>query len=440
MSRTMARAHPSNGTLANGAHARSDLPGEQDLRQEAFQQFPYSLIVFDRHGRLAAANLQARQLIETMGLGNVELTCCKLLGCRSTEGVLADICLSELAQARGHALPEVRVDLPVADGVRAMWVTAAPLGTGVVEDTGDRDSGSSDDGEGDGDSSSSSSDARSTILQLRPGLAQDRRRRTDPHWMSGPRLRIRVLGRTLVESPEGPIGGDWLDQRTGQLLKYLIAERHRSVHVDEIGESIWPSADFAIAGSVRYYIHTLRARLEPDRGRRAPSRFISSNSGSYRLNLSHIEIDADAFEQHITAGLAALEHDPQLAATEFERGLTLYQGDFLADSPYADWAMLERHRLHDLACIGLRHLTAIRLQARLIDSAARSLEQLASLQPYDEGVHRQLMELDIMRGRRSDAVRRYASLRARIRRTFGHDPDFTPADLAPAGPASGEEN
>jgi hypothetical protein len=44
-------------------------------------------------------------------------------------------------------------------------------------------------------------------------------------------------------------------------------------------------------------------------------------------------------------------------------------------------------------------------------------------------VHRKLMELDIVRGRRSDAVRRYMTLRTRIRRTFGHDPNFTPADL-----------
>jgi hypothetical protein len=76
--------------------------------------------------------------------------------------------------------------------------------------------------------------------------------------------------------------------------------------------------------------------------------------------------------------------------------------------------------------------------AHLIDSAARCLEQLATLQPGDESVHGLLMELDIMRGRRSDAVRRYASLRPRIRRTFGHDPDFTPADLASPKPQGAE--
>ncbi len=376
------------------------------LAQAAFQRFPYSLIVVDREGRLAAVNLAGEHLIEAMGLAGVELTCCMLLGCRSSESVLAESCLSELARDRGSALPEVRVDVPTAQGIRAMWVTAAPL----------------------------QEDGSHVVLQLRPGVTQDRRRRTDPHWMTGPRLRIHVLGRTIVESAEGSVGGEWLDQRTGQLLKYLIAERHRTVHIDEIGESIWPEADFAIAGSVRYYIHALRRKLEPQRGRREPSTFIASSSGGYRLNLDRVEVDVDEFETHVTAGLAALEDDPQLAGAEIERGMRSYRGDFLADSPYADWAMLERHRLHDLACMGLRSLAGIRLQAGLIDSAARSLEQLATLQPYDEGVHRELMELDIMRGHRSDAVRRYMSLRTRIRRTFGHDPNFTPADLASPRP------
>lgn len=391
----MASANPPDAVLAPTDSAT--------LGQTAFERFPYSLIVVDHAGRVVAVNHEGERLIEAMGMSGTELTCCMLLGCHSSESVLADTCLTWLARSNGSALPEVRVDVTTTEGVRAMWVAAAAL-------LDQEDS--------------------HVVLQLRPGVAQDRRRRTDPHWMTGPRLRICALGRTAVESGEGSIGGEWLDQRTGQLLKYLIAERHRAVHVDEIGESIWPGADFAVAGSVRYYIHALRRKLEPQRGRREPSTFILSKAGSYRLNPDNVEVDADEFEAHVTTGLAAVERDPQLASAEIERGLSVYRGDFLADSPYADWAMLERHRLHNLACMGLRSLAGIHLEARMVDSAARALERLATLQPYDEGVHRQLMELDIMRGRRSDAVRRYASLRTRIRRTFGHDPDFTPADLA----------
>jgi len=395
---TAARA----GTHRYGGAKARPRTSSASLELEAFSAVPYALLVLDRDGRVVCRNQQATRLIEAMGLAEAGLTCCALLGCGVSDTVLEGACLTELAAAREAALPEIRVDIELPAGPSAMWVTAASIaGAGAR-----------------------------VVLQLRPGAAGDRRQRTSPHWISGPRLRIRTLGRTVVESAEGPIGGAWLDQRTGQLLKYLVAERQRGVAVDEIGESIWPGADYQVGTSVRYYIHALRRKLEPARGHREPSAFITARAGTYRLDLDHVDVDADEFEAHVTAGLAAAERDPQAAAEEIEQGLALYRGDFLADMPYAEWAMPERHRLHDLACIGLRRLADIRQERRVLDGAARALERLATLQPFDEDVHRRLMELDIAQGRRSDAVRRYAALRTRIRQTFGHEPDFTPADLA----------
>lgn len=380
-----------------GASARTRV----SLESEAFGAFPYGLLVLDRGGLVVRCNREATRLIGSLGLAKAELTCCSLLGCRQRNTVLEAACLTDLALGRDVPLPEIRVDVRSPSGACALWVTAAAIGG-----AGER-----------------------VVLQLRPGVTGDRRRRTSPHWMSAPRLRIRTLGATSVESVEGPIGGAWLDQRAGQLLKYLVAERRRAVAVDEIGESIWPGADYAVGASVRYYVHALRRRLEPERGSREPSAFIVSRCGTYRLEGDHVDVDADDFETHVSAGLAAAA-TPQVAAAELERGLAIYRGDFLAELPYAEWAMPERHRLHDLACLGLRRLAEIRLELRVLDGAARALERLSTLQPFDEDVHRRLMELDIMRGRRSDAVRRYGALRARLRRTFGHDPDFTLADLA----------
>jgi DNA-binding SARP family transcriptional activator len=374
-----------------------------ELEWAAFQHFPYGCFIVDGDGTIVSSNLQALRLIEACGLDGADASCCKLLGCRRPDTVLAEACLTELAVARGEPLPEIRVDVTCQDGkVHTMWVVVAPLERGSTH----------------------------FVLQMRPGPTRDRRRRTDPHWMSGPSLRVRTLGRTLVESVEGPLEGNWLDQRTGQLLKYLLAERKRFVHADEIGESLWSNADFAISSSVRYYIHVLRRKIEPQRGNREPSSFILSRSGSYRLNLELVKVDADEFETDISAGLGSAGPDPHAAIERLERGLALYGGDFLADLPYADWAMAERNRLHDLTCTGLRRLTELQLAQGETAKASEALERLAKMAPYDEAVHRQLMELDIAQGRRSDAMRRYNVLRTRIRRTFGHDLDFTPADLS----------
>jgi DNA-binding SARP family transcriptional activator len=389
--------------MARARTLEKGIAAQGELEWAAFQHFPYGMLILDRAGKVISRNLQAARLLEACAIDEEAAGCCALLGCRTPATVLADICLTEQAAQRDTALPEIRVDVTDAEGtVHALWVIVAPIYR----------------------------ERSHFVLQLRPGPVRDRRRRTEPHWMSGPSLRVRALGRTRVESVEGPLEGSWLDQRTGQLLKYLLTERNRFVHADEIGESLWPNADFAIAGSVRYYVHALRRKIEPQRGHREPSSFILSRSGSYRLNLELVKIDADEFEAHVSAGLASADSDPAAAVASLEAGMALYSGDFLADMPYADWAMAERHRLHDLACGALRRVTALHLQAGEKPKAIAALERLAKMAPYDEAVHRQLMEFDISEGRRSDAMRRYNALRGRIRRTFGHDLDFTPADLS----------
>jgi DNA-binding SARP family transcriptional activator len=412
-----ARAQPTDGiTTASAEAIHQQAPelvdtaaapgalGTAAIDREAFHHFPYSLLVTRQDGTIVSRNLQATRLIEAEGLVPASLTCCELLGCGTADTVLAQGCITAMALAHGSLLPEIRIDLETRSGTSSLWIAAAPMGGNGSRPT-------------------------HVALQLRPGIAKDRRRRTEPHWISGPRLRIRALGGVIVESPEGPIGGDWLDQRAGKLLKYLVAERHRSVPVEQIGESVWPQAGYSIAGSVRYYIHALRSKLEPARPKRGPSSFILSRAGGYRLNLDRVTVDADEFESRVSAGLAARQSEPEVAEAQLESGLALYRGEFLADLPYAEWALAERHRLLELACRALRELADLRLERRMPAAAMLPLERLAAMQPYDEAVHRQLMELDMASGQHSNAMRRYGALRTRIRRTFGHDLSFTPAEL-----------
>jgi len=372
------------------------------LEQEAFNSFPYGLLVLDRDGLVVSCNEEASRLIGELGLSIAGLTCCALLGCGRPHTVLAQGCLTQMALRQSGVLPDVRVEIQTSSGPTALWIAGGAVGT----------------------------ERERVALQLRAGAAGDRRSRSDPNWEIGPTLRIRTLGRTVVESSGRPIDGAWLDQRAGQLLKYLVAERHRSVTCDQIGESIWQNADYGVAGSVRFCVHGLRRKLEPRRGPREPSNFIVACAGGYRLKLDQIELDVDQFEAEVTAGLHAVDVDPPAAAERLEAGVALYGGEFLADVPFAEWATGERSRLHDLASRALGTLGDLHTQAGDLDSTRRCLERLATLQPYDEDVHRRLMELEISHGHASDAIRRYAALRFRLRRTFGHDPAFTPADLA----------
>jgi DNA-binding SARP family transcriptional activator len=363
---------------------------------------PYGLVVVQVDHAITSTNAAARRFLPKLERAK---HCHEAFSCRVPGGPCAHGCLAARAVARQGALPEIRIDMPPGPGqVTAVWVTAAAV-----------------------------AGRPAAVFHLRPGDARDRRRKTDPHWLSGPEVRITAFGRSRVDTPEGPLRGEWLQQRPGQLLKYLICERNRVVPADVIADNLWPGTGRQGLGNVRYFMHALREKLEPHRARGARSSFIVTVQGGYALDRRHVRIDADDFDEAISQGLeAAARGDDDFAVERLRDALALYRGDFLADEPYADWALDERDRLHNLAGRALRALTKIMLARHDLGATAEYLEQLAELEPLDAEAHRDLLAVWLAQGRRTEAARRYAIYRTRMLREFGEEPEFQLQDLRPA--------
>ena len=366
----------------------------------AFDGHPYALLVEDADGRLIAWNRAAqRSLGGALKLAEGAEVGCRLLGCHRPGSPLEVVCLHARARETEGPLPEVRIDLPDAAGLEAAWVTVSAL------------------------------DADRVMTELRPARRADRRRRTEPHWMDGLQLRIFALGRTRVMSGEDVIHGRWLDNRPGQILKLLVAERHRRLFSDEIVERLWPAGTRDTRG-LRNFVHALRDALEPAGSPTPPSSFVLATRGGYELDPARVWIDADVFEALLGAGFAAFDAGEGAQALEsLKHGLELYRGDFLADEPYAEWALAERERLRGIAADGLRAVAALEERAGNLTAAASSFSRLGELDPYDVDVHRDLLRLLLRNGRRSEALRRYEALRRRVHDTFDEDVDFTLAEL-----------
>ncbi|MBV9818704.1 MAG: winged helix-turn-helix domain-containing protein [Solirubrobacterales bacterium] len=371
----------------------------------AIEHFPYGILLVDRDGRVAAANGRVQTLLGREPRRGA-MRCCDLLGCGTAAGPPQGRCVTELALGAGEQLPEMRLDIG-PDDQSAVWVSAAPAPGGVC-------------------------------LSLRPGQRGDRRRRTEPHWVAGPRLRIRALGPLRVSSGEASLDGGWTERRTGKLLKFLVAERHRPMHADRIVHALWPTAGADSLGALRQCVHALRDTLEPGRPRNAASSFVLARSGGYALDPHRVWIDADEFESLAAAGLtAAHQRDARGALVSLTSALELYRGDFLGDEPYAEWAFAERDRLRDLAGEVLRAISGLHLDSGELDTAAEYLQRLAQVDPYDVDIQRQLIGLYIGAGRRSQAVRRYERLRQQMQTAFGETLNFELRDLADEAPRPG---
>jgi DNA-binding SARP family transcriptional activator len=365
----------------------------------------YGVAVVDSERRIAYANRRGRELLmpaAASGDGERALTCCEAI-CDHLEPVLGEGCLSERALAAGSVLPEIRMDIETGTLQAAAWVTAVP-----------------------------DPDGERVVFHLRPGQPGDRRRRTEAPWAGrsaaeAPDLQITTLGRFAVEGPGGPIGGDWLGQRPGELLKFLICERRRAVTSDQIGETLWPEAGPSESGNrLRYNVHALRGKLEPERERRGGGRFILTPRGGYAFDAARVWIDADRFEVEALAGIGAARQGlPEEAEGHLADALSLYRGEFLEGDPYLDFASPERERLHDLAGRALRDRVRIAVALDRLDAAGEHADRLATMAPFDADAQRLVVEVCLRRGRHSEAHRRYSVYRKKLAASFGSEPDFT---------------
>jgi DNA-binding SARP family transcriptional activator len=381
---------------------------------DLIEELVYGVAVTGPDRRLAYLNRRARELLmptAASDTGAGSLTCCEAI-CDHLEPVLGEGCLSERALAAGSVLPEIRMDIETGTLQAAAWITAAP------DADGDR-----------------------VVFHLRAGQPGDRRRRTDAPWAGrpaaeAPDLQISTLGRFAVEGPAGPIGGGWLGQRPGQLLKFLVCERRRAVTSDQIGETLWPEAGPRESGNrLRYNVHALRGKLEPDRRRRGGGQFIRTPRGGYALDATRVWIDADRFEVEALAGIgAAREGLADEAEGHLAEALSLYRGDFLDGDPYLDFAAPERERLRDLAGRALRDRVRIAVDQGRLDAAGEHADRLATMAPFDADAQRLVIEVCLHRGHHSEAHRRYTAYRKKLAASFGSDPGFdlrqVGADLA----------
>lgn len=410
----------SGGVGARGQEPRSTHAPKLSAEHVAasphlFEQFPYGLALADREGRIVQLNHHGRRILSPADVSTPEgHSCCDLI-CDHLGSMLGTGCMTELALASARELPEVRIDL---DGVRlqtSAWVTASLLDAGHPF----------------------------VLFHLRPGRPGDRRRRTRQGWHGdsvgggNAELQVFTLGRFQLESRASPINGEWLEQRPGEVFKYLVCERRRTVAGDQMGEALWPgSGPEDGRNRLRFHVHGLRKAIEPDRVPHSPSRFIVSRRGGYFFDTALVWVDADEFEREARAGLAAVQQGLGEAAwPHLAKASALYRGDFMAENPYAEWALAERERLRALAADVLRAEVILRLDGGESEAAAIPARRLADLEPFDSEAQRLLIEVSMRRGRRTEAARRFESYRGRLQRSFGAEPEFDLRQLKPAGTA-----
>ena len=207
-----------------------------------------------------------------------------------------------------------------------------------------------------------------------------------------------------------------------RVLKYLFSHRDRPVPKDVLIDLFWPDSDLDSVGrNLHQAIYTIRKAL---RQGTAEDHHIVFENGAYLINPElSVWCDRDKFESSAAAGrLAEIDRRTKDAIEAFSSAERLYRGEYLADSPYEEWALGDRERLRLLYVDVANRLADLLLASGDVDASLRVSTKVLRQEPCDELTHRRLIRCYSQTGQRNLAIDQYQAYVACAERLYGLGP------------------
>lgn len=208
--------------------------------------------------------------------------------------------------------------------------------------------------------------------------------------------------------------------RSQILLAYLLLHRHTPQSRQRMAFHLWSeSTDTQARTNLRKELSNLR-RVLPDLDQLLQ---VDGRSLHWQPNVS-LALDVAQFEEAIQTAQSTSD----LAQTNLERALNLYQGDLLPDCE-DEWILPERERLQRMHVGALEQLIDLLQKQQDCRSALNYTQQLLRIDPLNEATYCTLMRLHELSGDRANALQVYHRCMTMLREELGVDPGSTTRKL-----------
>jgi DNA-binding SARP family transcriptional activator len=237
-------------------------------------------------------------------------------------------------------------------------------------------------------------------------------------------IQIRCFGRFEL-SREGFTVRHWRRRSAERLLKFLLVSGRRA-HRDVVLDALWPDvpSKSSIPG-LRVTLHALRKAVAQVAPGCEPIELIRAEGDTYVLNTAGVWVDADAFDEHYSAGLRFERlHQLEAAVRQYAAAEALYRDDFLVEDLYEDWAIFPREELKDKYLLVLTRLAQFSMAAMDLDGCIRRSHALLAKEPCREDAYLRLMQCYARLGQRGSALRWYQI----CERTLRQELDVSPSE------------
>jgi len=233
-------------------------------------------------------------------------------------------------------------------------------------------------------------------------------------------LKVFTLGRFSLELNGEKIQDNWGRDKAIQLFQFFITSRNRTaLHKEQIMDRLWDGD-----GSDQVFkvaLHGVNKVLEPKKTGRGNSKFIQRQGSTYKLNMEKVWLDSAAMESFLEIGNQSFGENKDLAITAFQQAVVLYEGSFLPNRIYVDWASTERERLQMLALSGYLSLAELQLEQQPNESIRLSEKALNIDQTWEEAYRIQMMA-HMIKGNRPQVIKTYQRCKEILEKEFGIAP------------------
>lgn len=236
-------------------------------------------------------------------------------------------------------------------------------------------------------------------------------------------FRICLTGPVSIE-----VGDRRVDERTfgghqvRLMLAFLVLERNRPVHRDELAETIWPyGLPSTWPPALRALVSKTRALLM--RVGHTTADAISQSLGCYQAHLPDLaEVDTEVAALAVNEAEEALrEKDSDRALGAARAATAVAQRPFLVGDE-GPWIDRQRVCLHALLLRAVQALSESHLRRGEFELALAAAEEAVSLAPFRETTNRQVMRVHAAAGDRSEALRVYERCRVLMLDELGVEP------------------
>ncbi len=240
------------------------------------------------------------------------------------------------------------------------------------------------------------------------------------------RLRVNCLGGFRVRRDQALVrDGEWKSKLAKTLVKILAAQDNLSMPREQAMEWLWPDRKPANPRTTfNSLLHRARKVLEPEPGVGKDIFCIHQEDDLVALSREWVWTDVSQFLSHLdAAGRMKANQSREKIIAEYEKAAALYEGDFLPEDRYSDWAIPVRDQLR------VRYLGALEDAAALAEAsgnrsaALKFHEKLFVADPCNEKSCCWLMTRYQSEGRRNDAIRSYERCELALKRELELEPE-----------------